>query len=136
MRQIFLVDVLLLLGVVWIVGCGRDDGRQGVSGTINLDGQSLDSGAINFRPAAGTQGPSSGGPIDQGRFKVPAQAGLLPGTYEVTIIAMKETGRKINDPQKGRVPELVEVRFDKPPPNVTVSAREKNHFEFELHSAP
>ena len=134
MRQVFLLDLLLLSSVIYIAGCGQNDGRQAVSGTINLDGKPLGDGAINFRPAAGTQGPSSGGPIDQGRFTVPAQAGLLPGTYEVTIIAMKETGRVINDPQKGPVPELVQVRFNRPPPHVTVSAGEKNDFEFELHT--
>ena len=134
MRQVFLLDLLLLSSVICIAGCGQNDGRQAVSGTIKLDGKPFGDGAINFRPAAGTQGPSSGGPIDQGRFTVPAQAGLLPGTYEVTIIAMRETGRVINDPQKGPVPELVQVRFNKPPPNVTVSASEKNDFEFELHT--
>lgn len=139
MRRILPLDVQLawlLTGLVLTFGCGRGDGRQAVSGTIELDGQSLDRGAINFRPLTGTHGPSSGGSIDQGRFSFPARAGPLPGTYEVTIIVMKETGRLINDPQKGRVPELVQVRFDKPPPHVTVSAREKNHFEFELRTAP
>ena len=126
----------LVIGVVFTFGCGRDDGRQAVSGTVRLDGSSLERGLINFRPLNGTQGPSAGEAVEEGRFRIPAEAGLMPGTYEVTIIAMKETGRVIDDPQKGRIPELVRIRFEQPPPQVTVSSQEKNQFEFELRGAP
>lgn len=132
MQRISLCNFVLLFCLVSAFGCGRSDGRQAASGAVKLDGQLLESAVINFRPSTGTQGPSSGGSVEQGRFSVPAKSGLLPGTYEVTIIAMKATGRTINDPQKGRVPELAQVRFKEPPPTVTITKGEKNHFEFEL----
>jgi len=92
--------------------------------------------AINFQPATGTSGHSSGGPVQTGGFRVSAEKGLMPGTYRVTIIAMKKTGRMIEDPQKGRVPELVQVRFRKLPGEVAVLAGETNEFQFNLISAP
>ena len=56
----------------------------------------------------------------------------MPGTYQVTVTAMRKTGRTIQDPQKGPVPELVAVHFQRAPPNVTVVADEKNEYQFEL----
>jgi hypothetical protein len=52
----------------------------------------------------------------------------------VTIIAMRKTGRMIDDPQKGRVPELVQVTFREPPAEVSVVAGETNEFQFDLTS--
>ena len=107
--------LFLFAGLLTISGCGPGDGRLAVSGAVVLDGNPLDGALISFRPSGDTQGPSSGGSIQQGRYEISAANGLLPGTYDVTIVAMKETGRIINDPQKGQVPELVQVRFQQPP---------------------
>jgi hypothetical protein len=127
---------LLWVGVVGISGCGPSDGRLAVSGSVTVDGEPLDGAAINFQPATGTRGHSSGGPVQTGSFRVAAEQGLLPGTYRVTIIAMKKTGRMIEDPQKGRVPELVQVRFREFPGEVTVASGETNEYQFNLVSAP
>ena len=124
-----------LLVVVMYAGCYAGDGRQPVEGTVTLDDVPMAEAAISFRPAQGTQGPSSGGTILQGKFRVPAEKGLMPGTYQVSIVCMRETGRIINDPQKGQVPELVQVRFDSPPPVVSVAADQVNQFEFQLRSS-
>ncbi len=101
-----------------------------------MDGEPLDGGSINFQPPPGAAGHSSGGPVREGEFDIPAEKGLMPGTYRVTIVAMKETGRTIDDPQKGPTPELVQVLFAEPPGEVTVAAGEDNHFQFELSAAP
>ena len=124
---------LLLSGPV---GCGRSDMRQPITGTVTIDVQPLGDGAVNFRPAAGTVGPSTGGPVHQGKFSVPAENGLVPGTYVVTVLAVKKTGRMVQDPQKGTVPERVQLKFKEPPGNVTVVAGERNAFEFALTTSP
>ncbi|MEO2046129.1 MAG: hypothetical protein ABGX16_06090 [Pirellulales bacterium] len=127
---------LLLVGLTGISGCGPVDGRLAISGLVTVDGKPLDGAAINFRPALGSSGHSSGGPVQAGNFRVSAEKGLMPGTYRVTIIAMKKTGRMIEDPQKGRVPELVQVKFQKLPGEVNVIAGDANEFQFKLISAP
>ena len=126
----------LLVGLAGLSGCGSGDGRLAVSGTVTIDGEPLEGAAINFQPAAGTNGRSTGGPVQAGSFRVSTDQGLLPGTYLVTIIAMQKTGRMIEDPQKGRVPELVQVRFQELPGEVAAVAGRKNEFHFNLTSAP
>lgn len=122
------------LMLVGIIGCGRGDGRQAVEGTVSIDGTPLVEGAISFRPRNG-QGPSAGGLVVQGKFVVPAENGLLPGEYQVQVIAMRATGKTIQDPQKGPVPELVPVRFANPPADVTVQEDGTNVFDVPMASA-
>jgi len=133
-RRWFAGAFLLLTCLTGISGCGSSDGRLAISGRVTVDGEPLDGAAINFQPAPGTSGHSSGGPVKAGVFRVSSEKGLMPGTYRVTIIAMKKTGRMIEDPQKGRVPELVQVRFRKIPGEVTAVAGESNEFQFSLDS--
>ncbi len=127
---------LLLVVLTGFSGCGPGDGRLAISGLVTVDGEPLDGAAINFQPASGTSGHSSGGPVQAGGFRVSAEKGLMPGTYRVTILAMKKTGRMIEDPQKGRVPELVQVRFRELPGEVDVVAGKKNVFQLKLISVP
>ena len=73
---------------VFFSGCGGDSsGRQPVAGMITLKGQPLAEGTISFASKAMTPEIFSGALIKEGRFTVPAQAGLLPGSYVVRISA-------------------------------------------------
>ena len=99
-----------------IVGCSRGDGRLAVSGSVTLDGQPLERGSVNFRPAPGNQAPSSGGTIDQGEFTLPTAHGLKPGEYLVTIQAFRRTGRMVDDPQMGKIEEMAPIEFQEPMP--------------------
>lgn len=117
-------------------GCSRGDGRVAVSGTVTLDGAPLASGAINFRPAEGLQANSAGARIENGRFELPADAGLLPGTYTVVIMAMKETGRMVDDEQRGKIPETVPVKFrESGRLTATIEPGRHAHCDFQLTSA-
>ncbi|MBN2294751.1 MAG: hypothetical protein JXM70_20145 [Pirellulales bacterium] len=92
-------------------GCSGD-GRIAVSGTVTLDGQPLEVAAINFRPAPGNDANSAGGGVQGGKFSLPAGAGLKPGEYLVNVMARKETGRMVFDPQRGKeIPETAPVRI-------------------------
>ncbi len=129
--------LLLIVALLPLAGCMGRDGRQGVTGTVTVDGQPLESGLINFRPTAGMQANSSGGAIHDGVFKLPADNGLKPGKYIVTIQAFRETGEMIDDPQLGRIARQAPVRFKESDTlEATVTVGQKNRFDFELTSTP
>ena len=62
-----------------------------------LDGQPLADGAIQFSPIAGGAGPtpsvSGGATIQDGRFSVRRETGLVPGNYKVAINAAAGTAK-------------------------------------------
>lgn len=122
--------------VMAITGCSRGDGRQRITGRVTLDGQPLAQGAINFRPAPGVSANSSGGPIKAGQFELPADRGLVPGRYMVTVTAMQETGRMIEDEQMGTIAETAPVQFKEAGSlEATVEAGQRADFEFTLTTA-
>ena len=67
-----------IVAVVILVGCSGSGDRQAVSGAVTFGDQPLASGAIHFRPVAGTNGPSTGGAIKDGHFEITESDGLLP----------------------------------------------------------
>ena len=85
------VAILLCCG---ISACGTTD-RAGVSGTVSLDGELLQSGEITFSPTEGAVGPTAGSPIQNGRFEILAIKGAAIGRNRVTINSRQKTGRKI-----------------------------------------
>lgn len=92
------------------MGCSGRDGRVTVSGTVTLDGKPLAVAAINFRPAPGNDANSAGGGVKNGNFTLPAESGLKPGEYLVNVLARKETGRMVFDPQRGeKIAETVPI---------------------------
>jgi hypothetical protein len=118
---LFGVGTLICAGAI---GCAND-GRVGVVGNVTLDGKPLDTAAISFRPAPGHTGPTAGGQVNKGVFQIDAQHGLLPGKYLVVVQAFRNTGRMVNDPQRGKqVPEQVRV-----------AVRENRKLEVEIGTA-
>ena len=77
---------LLLFATLW--GCGPNyGGRKEIKGAVKLKGQPIDEGTIDFFPASGDQATRSGAQILNGNYKIPAEFGLLPGKYRVSITA-------------------------------------------------
>lgn len=125
----------LLLCLVALTGCGGD-GRLGLSGSVTVDGQPLDSGVISFTPAAGTEANSAGTGIEGGRYRIPAEKGLIPGAYRVRIQAYEPTGRMVEDPQFGTAPETVMLRFTETESlRAVVASDGPNRFDFALSRA-
>src|SRR5688572_26319207 len=96
MRNVFLIG---LIGLIGIAGCSQSGPeRADVSGTVELDGQPIDEGAIQFIPVQGTQGPSAGGVIKDGKYAIPRGNGVVVGKNRVELRSFKYTGKKIQDP--------------------------------------
>jgi hypothetical protein len=125
-----------VLAVCLLAGCGSDDGRQGASGSVTLDGEPLLKGILSFQPADGARANSAGGAVKDGKFDIPADMGLPPGKYRVFIKVFAETGRIIDDPLMGPTPEVKWVPINEAAGlEATVSAEGENHFEFKLTRA-
>jgi hypothetical protein len=88
--------VWLAVGFPLLAGCSGQ--RADVSGTVQLDGQPVDEGAIQFIPVEGTTGPSAGGIIKDGRYHITGDRGVTVGKNRVELRAFRNTGRKVQDP--------------------------------------
>ena len=88
--------MLLAAGVGLLTGCGRDPhARQGVTGTVTFQGTPLDQGRIQFVPATSAGPTEAGTTIENGKYSVPAEPGLVHGTYKVSIFSYDKTGAKV-----------------------------------------
>jgi hypothetical protein len=74
---------LAALALVWLAGCDSAPKKYKVSGTVKYKGEPVKSGLIQFRPDKGGQG--TGGAIVDGKYEIPAEGGLEPGSYKVAI---------------------------------------------------
>ena len=130
--------VVPVFGMLSLVGCGEPDplNRQAIAGTVTLDGQPLEGGAISFSPTDGTLG--GGAAIVQGEYAVPAEKGLPPGKYVVRINAASESGGDPTAPPGEVTPakELVPASWNSQSTHeIEVVAGGDNQFPFDIKSA-
>lgn len=127
-----------------VVGCGGSTQRQ-VQGVVTMDGQPLETGEIQFKPIAGSLGPTAGATITNGSYLVPAveQGVRAGGQYLVSITSMAGSGRMAPDPnaptgQRELLENIVPARYNTDSTlTVTVSAdRSKNVYDFDVKSSP
>ena len=121
-----------------LVGCGKSD-RQGIVGTVLIDGGPLEKGSINFFPLPGTESPTAGAAIENGDFQVPDEGGTFTGRFRVEITAKRPTGRKIPDPRTQQLIEeyeqFIPKRYNQESElNIEVSGTGENRFDFSLVS--
>lgn len=81
--------LLLLVTVLMMVGCTENSDLAEVTGTVNIDGEPAEKGAISFFPVNG-QGPTTGAQILQGKY----QSKVPPGESKVEIRVSKVVGQK------------------------------------------
>ena len=85
--------IFCLLLTLCLAGCGgSSNGRAGVSGTVNFDGKPVDEGVIAFIPSGTTKGPTVGGDIKKGQYRLTGDTGPVAGSHRVEITARKVTG--------------------------------------------
>jgi hypothetical protein len=139
-RAILLYGSLIALGLV-VCGCGPDGPQRAeVSGTVNLDGEPVAEGAINFFPTEGTKGPEAGTEIRDGKFHINRSQGPVVGRHRIVLTKFGDTGQEMQDPTKPPG-TMMKVRGNVMPPqfgdNSTLVREVKpsgNKFEFDISS--
>ena len=107
---------LLAVGLLSLVGCsGSGPQLAEVSGTVQLDGQLIEEGSIQFIPVEGTTGPGAGGVIRNGNYLIAREKGVTVGMNRVELRAFGKTDRKVVDPT-GRPGAMTEERVQVFPP--------------------
>jgi hypothetical protein len=101
-----LLGTLCIVLLLAFLGCGPSDGLVDVTGTVKVDGQPLEKGAISFEPVDG-KSQTAGGTISSGTFK----ARVPPGKMKVKISAEKVVGKRkaYDTPDSPEVPIVDEA---------------------------
>jgi hypothetical protein len=87
------VGVLMGMLALGSSGCGgSSDGlpREAVSGSVNLEGQPLAKGTIQFASNSDKVPTTATAGIIDGKYSIPRSEGLVPGTYKVAISSFDE----------------------------------------------
>lgn len=85
MRSVRLVLVCASLAAVLLSGCSDPNARLPMAGTILFKGEPLEHGNIQFLTTVGAPGPAAGGMVKGGKYRIPGEHGLQPGTYRILI---------------------------------------------------
>lgn len=124
---------IVLLGLA-VAGCGGS-GRLPVAGRVTVGGQPADWGLVTFQSTVSTD-PAVGASIKDGRFAIEARSGLRAGAYAVSVVAMRMTGRKIEDPQSpDPVDEIVPMNVSVPSLPIVLSAENSKSLELDFPAA-
>ena len=83
---------ILVASLGMCLGCGGN--LATVQGNVTFDGQPVEQGSIVFEPADGV-GQVAGGTIQNGKYLLASEGGVVPGKMIVRISAVKATGRKV-----------------------------------------
>ena len=129
----FLVALTFSLLLSTVSGCGSGT-KSPVSGTVTFDGKPLASGAIQFIPDDLSKGRSEGAVIKDGSYKIPADHGLEPGSYSVSITSSKPAAQAVDMPGKPQFDEeLIPLRYNqKSELKRTVEKGKAQKFDFNL----
>lgn len=133
-----------------VIGCGgggeKPIGRKAVSGTVSLDGAPLNRGAIDFRPdGSGAHVVGGGAVIKDGKFSIPANQGLVPGKYKVSIsspdsegstpAAAKSAEDQMNAVASAKIKERVAAKYNTATElTEEVKSSGSNEFQFKVES--
>lgn len=121
---------VLLLCVSLAASCGSPSGAS--RGTVSVDGKPLEAGMIRFQAIGNETSNRASGVADGGRFTLSQK--LVPGEYSVEVEGFRSTGRTITDPQKGPVPETVQLSIQNLPMKVRVPSDDSGEVKIELNT--
>lgn len=133
-----------ILFLLALAGCGRGYNgpeRASVLGRVTMDGKAVESGIIEFVPAADTPGPTAGAKINNGVYEVAEKNGPVLGKYLVRIHSHGKTGRKISagslEPAGAlieEVGEMVPAQYNEKTTLEREVVSGENQFDFDLKS--
>jgi hypothetical protein len=124
-----------------VLGCGpkKDPhGRESLRGQVTFQGQPLNAGTIEFLPPDPTKEFGTRSLIQNGKYQIPAEQGVKPGTYRVLITSAESNsseepvgppGMKMPPLGKERIP----AKYNRDS-RVTVEVKENsdNTFDFVI----
>lgn len=133
----FQVSVICCVCLLICAGCENTGGKRAVSGSVTLQGQPLDKATISFSKLPEVQRAEGTALIKTGKYSLPANQGLLPGTYLVRISALEEfnitpeeyAAGKTAPPPKERVPAKYNTASEQ---QVEVKDSGPNQFDFNI----
>jgi hypothetical protein len=143
-RAFRLIDLVVLVAAGTAAGCGNaPDGRQKISGTITLKGVPLDEGLIEFFPKGDSSTKESrtrsGALIKDGKYVIPQDKGLVPGTYQVVISAVEgnaaeaTAGVPPGPTKKGRAKDRIPADYNRTTKQVVEVTKEgPNQFDYTI----
>ena len=119
----------VVVGLLAAATAGCRPAPVAIQGVITLDGEPLDQAAIQFIPSANRK--KTGCAVHQGKYELPAENGLLPGTYRVDILDLPPLTHEPAPPR----PELHRYSNDSPL-KIEVQPGGTRTFDFELTAKP
>lgn len=130
--------------LVGITGCGSAPvdplKRQPISGQVTLDEKPVDEGMIAFAPVAAADAETAtAAVITAGKYEIPKESGLAPGTYKVKISSPEPGPQRTGDdlmnnpgpPRRERVAAKFNLKSEL---QATVTAAAPNKFDFSVTS--
>ncbi|TWT49623.1 hypothetical protein Pla22_48200 [Rubripirellula amarantea] len=95
MRRVYKSLILALAISTCVVGC-KDSASPSVeaTGIVMADGEPLSGAVVTLEPMRQTTGPNASVPVFDGKFEVPASAGLHGGLYRVRVAMIPAEIRK------------------------------------------
>lgn len=104
LKNRYILHVAIFGLVSLLVGCGPAD-RLYVDGEVSFDGEPIEYGHVQFSPIGGTEAPTGGAEIKDGKYEIDSVRGLYKGSYRVEIQAWKRDGKRSEDPVTGEFTE-------------------------------
>lgn len=98
------------VALVVVGGCAAG-ARAELQGTITVAGTDVETGGIMLEPTAGTKGPTAGGSITAGRYRLTLREGVRPGRFLVRLSAVRKTGRMVESAASPgtKIEEVVDI---------------------------
>lgn len=132
-----LMPALIIVLLIAVSGCSSGNQRHPIQGQISFQGKPVLEGSIMFHPLNPQQGFLEGSLIQDGKYLIPADKGLVTGKYQVLISAPDHKGKR---PDPASAPGAVfearelfpEMYNTKSTLTVEVSSQGPNHFDFHL----
>ena len=130
-------NVAVIGGLLLFAGCGSTT-EATVNGKVTLDAAPIENGNITFVSIDLKPEISAWNIIEQGRYTIPASAGLISGNYRVEIRALKEVGgakpAQVDTTLPIMAKELVPEKFNSKSKLVVEVVSGENTSDFDLKS--
>ncbi len=119
-----------------VAGCGKK--LITVEGNVTWQGKAVESGSISFAPQDGN-GPTLGGGIKDGKYRLQGEGGVTPGKKTVTITAVRKTGKQVEagppEPPGKMVDEVVSITSTQSC-EITDGKLNQQNFEIQAQASP